>query len=209
VANKLNIEYRRWWKNLTDDERRKLIASGAFNPSNISDSDSALARGVMDDTPINMHTHGENGAGPQWLQRILKTDKDVVTNDVVANMDTPPPNANDMHMQLIAVRWRATIHFLLEGLDNSTDVNARLRGDIIRLVMGEGDPPNMTQLGKQYGLSRAAISHRCRTLLRRLGLEPSKFMETERTVNIYRVRQLLVNINKAERPPAGKKSTRK
>jgi hypothetical protein len=206
VANKLNIEYRRWWKNLTDDERRKLIESGAFNPSNISDSDSALARGVMDDTPINMHTHGENGAGPQWLQRLLKTDKDGVINDVVTNVDAPVVAPHDAHIQLIAVRWRATIHFLLEGLDNSTDVNARLRGDIIRLVMGEGDPPNMTQLGKQYGLSRAAISHRCRTLLRRLGLEPSKFMETERTVNKYRVRQLLVNINKSNNALLTKKS---
>jgi hypothetical protein len=209
VAQKLNIEYKRWWKNLTNEERRKLIASGAFNPSNIADSDAALVRGVMDDTPINMHAIGDNKNTPHWLQRILKTENNVVTNDVAANMDSTPNLANDMHMQLIAVRWRATIHFLLEGLDNSTDVNARLRGDIIRLVMGEGDPPSMTQLGKQYGLSRAAISHRCRTLLRRLGLEPSKYMETERTVHRYRVRQLMVNINKADCPPAGKKSTRK
>lgn len=209
MAQKLNIEYKRWWKNLTNEERRKLIASGAFNPSNIADSDAALVRGVMDDTPINMHAIGDNKNTPHWLQRILKTENNVVTNDVAANMDSTPNLANDMHMQLIAVRWRATIHFLLEGLDNSTDVNARLRGDIIRLVMGEGDPPSMTQLGKQYGLSRAAISHRCRTLLRRLGLEPSKYMETERTVHRYRVRQLMVNINKADCPPAGKKSTRK
>lgn len=208
MSHKLNIEYRRWWKNLSNEEKRKLIASGAFNPTNIGDADSALVRGVMDDTPINMHIQNENGNGPQWLQRILKTDKDDVTNDVANKMDSPGNNPHDVHMQLIAVRWRATIHFLLEGLDNSTDVNARLRGDIIRLVMGEGVPPNMTKLGKQYGLSRAAISHRCRTLLRRLGLEPSKFMETERTVNKYRVRQLMVNINKAD-ATAGSKKTRK
>jgi len=209
VTQNINNEYRRWWKNLTNEERRKLIASGTFNPSNIGDVDSGLSRTIADDTPVNMHITGEGKNGPHWIHRIMKTGRDDVVDAITTKLDSPGQASADAQLQLIAVRWRATIHFLLEGLDNSTDINARLRGEIIRLVMGEGNPPNMTELGKQYGLSRAAISHRCRTLLRRLGLEPSKFMETERTVHRYRVRQLMVNINKSNRTAGNKKKKQK
>jgi hypothetical protein len=97
-------------------------------------------------------------------------------------------------LDLASLRLRATLHFLLEGLDESTDPAMRLHADIIRIVVGEGKPPKMTVLAKRHRLSRAAVSLRCRKLLRRLGLEPSRFMRPEDEVNNMRISSILRNL---------------
>ena len=103
-------------------------------------------------------------------------------------------------LDLASLRLRATLHFLLEGLDDSTDPAMRLHADIIRIVVGEGKPPKMTVLAKRYRLSRAAVSLRCRKLLRRLGLEPSRFMRPEDEVNNMRISSILRNLPKSALP---------
>jgi hypothetical protein len=97
-------------------------------------------------------------------------------------------------LELASIRLRATLHFLLEGLDESSDPAMRLHADIIRIVVGEGKPPKMTVLAKRHKLSRAAVSLRCRKLLRRLGLDPSRFMRPEDEVNNMRISSILRSI---------------
>jgi hypothetical protein len=99
-------------------------------------------------------------------------------------------------LDLASLRLRATLHFLLEGLDESTDPAMRLHADIIRIVVGEGKPPKMTVLAKRHKMSRAAVSLRCRKLLRRLGLEPSRFMRPEDEVNSMRISSILRHVDR-------------
>ena len=94
-------------------------------------------------------------------------------------------------LELASLRLRATLHFLLDGLDGSSDPAMRLHADIIRIVVGEGKPPKMTVLAKRHNMSRAAISLRCRKLLRQLGLPPSRFMRPEDEVNNMRISSIL------------------
>jgi len=76
---------------------------------------------------------------------------------------------------------------MLEGLDESSDTSMHLHADVIRIVVGEGRPPSMTELARKHGVSKAAVSLRCRKLLRRLGLEPSRFMRSNDEVSAMRV----------------------
>lgn len=99
-------------------------------------------------------------------------------------------------LDLASIRLRATLHFLLEGLDESSDSSMRLHADVIRIVVGEGKPPKMTVLAKKHGITRSAVSLRCRKLLRRLGLAPSVFMRPEDEVNSMRVSSILRHSNK-------------
>ena len=99
------------------------------------------------------------------------------------------------HLELASIRLRATLHFLLEALDGSTDVEMRLHADIIRIVVGEGKPPQMVVLAKRHKISKAAVSLRCRKLLRRLGLDPSRFMRPSGACNSMFIASLLRNEN--------------
>lgn len=90
---------------------------------------------------------------------------------------------------------RRVFDVLLEGMDRSSDGEMRLRADVIRIAIGDGDPPTMTMLGKRHGLGKTAVSLRCRKLLKQLGIEPSRFMRPEASVRVmrasYRVREVL------------------
>ena len=48
-----------------------------------------------------------------------------------------------------------------------------------------------TALANAHGVSKAAVSLRCRKLLRRLGLEPSRFMRPEHEVSAMRVSSIV------------------
>jgi hypothetical protein len=118
-------------------------------------------------------------------------------SQVVDNEDAHSPvDPRLEQLDLASLRLRATLHFLLDGLDESTDPAMRLHADIIRIVVGEGKPPRMTALAKRHKLSKAAVSLRCRKLLRRLGLEPSRFMRPEDEVNNMRISSILRNLPK-------------
>jgi hypothetical protein len=175
----LSAEYNRWWKKLSKDERKTLIESGAFRadePSNATPNDSRssvngghfdFSRAEDEKTYANTHAAGS-----------LKNNTPTPPETLIALEDAPAMQ----RFEVAALRLRATLFFLLEGLDKSTDPAMRLHADIIRIVVGEGQPPRMKDLASRHGLSRAAISLRCRKLLRRLGLEPSRFMRPEQAV---------------------------
>ena len=175
----LSAEYNRWWKKLSKDERKTLIESGAFRadePSNATPNDSRssvngghfdFSRAEDEKTYANTHAAGS-----------LKNNTPTPPETLIALEDAPAMQ----RFEVAALRLRATLFFLLEGLDKSTDPAMRLHADIIRIVVGEGQPPKMKDLASRHGLSRAAISLRCRKLLRRLGLEPSRFMRPEQAV---------------------------
>lgn len=117
---------------------------------------------------------------------------DQVQAEEEANQPTDPRIAQ---LDLASMRMRATLEFLLSGCDQSTDPEMRLKADIIRIVVGEGNPPKMTVLAQRHGFSRAAVSLRCRTLLRQLDIEPSRFMRPEDEVSSMRFSAILRGLN--------------
>jgi len=72
----------------------------------------------------------------------------------------------------------------------------RLHADIIRIVLGEANPPSMTVLAKRHKLTKSAVSLKCRKMLNNLGLEPSRFMRPEDEVESMRLSHILKNKNK-------------
>ena len=116
-----------------------------------------------------------------------------------------PVDPRTAQLDLASLRLRATIEFILAGCDQSTDPEMRLKADIIRIVIGEGSPPRMTVLAKRHGFSRAAVSLRCRTLLRQLAIEPSRFMRPEDEVRNMRISAIFRGFSAKTTPP-GKES---
>ena len=166
----------------------------------------------MNRNPVDLHAmerkqsveHKHNKVGENWtpINEDLTTTRDLVEQ---AEALTDP---KQQALELASLRLRATLHFLLEGLDRSTDHAVRLHADVIRLVVGEGCPPRMTELARRHGVTRAAVSLRCRKLLRRLGLEPSRFMRPQDEVNNMRIASILRE-KPVKKPDAIKKRAKK
>jgi len=178
----ISKEYAKWWKHLSQKERQALIASGAFRADDPADTTATDSRSTVNGNHFDFQRNEEESfnrvmerMGSFALSRELT---DPVVSQVIANEDAGlDPRIEQL--DLAGIRLRATLHFLLEGLDGSTDAAMRLHADIIRIVVGEGMPPKMTVLARKHGMSRAAVSLRCRNLLRKLGMEPSRFMRPE------------------------------
>jgi len=187
----LSAEYNRWWKRLTPDERTTLIESGAFQADDPINAYATLGQGRADDNPFDFQRNEaqsfnrvSNRAGSFILP-------DATTVDEVMAREEATNDPRIEQLDLASIRLRSTLHFILDALDGSTDKHMRLHADIIRIVVGEGKPPRMTELAKRHGITRSAVSLRCRKLLRQLGLEPSCFMRPEADVNAMRVSSIL------------------
>jgi len=196
TARSITSEYAKWWRRLSDQEKRALIASGSFRADDPADTEAAESRSRVNGNHFDFQRN-EQESFNRVAQRVGSfTLGQDVNNPTVASVITneEATTAQDprlAELDLAAIRLRATLHFLLEGLDASTDPAMRLHADIIRIVVGEGKPPRMTVLAKRHKMTRAAVSLRCRKLLRRLGLDPSRFMRPEDEVSSMRVSSIL------------------
>jgi hypothetical protein len=204
--------YSSWWRSLTADERKKLIASGAFRADDPADATPLESRSLMNGNHFDFQRN-EQESFNRVQQKVgsfsLGLDQSNPTvQEVQANEDSQAPQDPRLnHLDLASTRLRATLQFLLEGLDESTDPAMRLHAQIIRLVVGEGKPPNMTTLARTHGISKAAVSLRCRKLLRQLGIEPSRFMRPEDEVNNMRISSILRGFRDPPTPPTPHKES--
>lgn len=178
----ISKEYAKWWKQLSHKERIALVESGAFRADDPADTQALNSRSTVNGNHFDFQRNEEESFN-RVMERMgsFALNRDL-TNPVVNQVQDNEEGRQDPRIEqldLAGLRLRATLHFLLEGLDESTDPAMRLHADIIRIVVGEGMPPKMTVLAKKHGISRAAISLRCRKLLRKLGIEPSRFMRPE------------------------------
>ena len=192
-ASDLSREYKRWWRSLRPEEKRSLIESGAFRADEPMSAE--LSRERVNDGHFDFQSNEEKSfnqeegrAGSFIGGHVRSTVDDVMERE---SFDVASADSRLKHLELASIRLRATLHFLLEALDGSTDVEMRLHADIIRIVVGEGKPPMMTVLAKRHNISKAAVSLRCRKLLRRLGLDPSHFMRPSGACNTMFIASLL------------------
>lgn len=195
-ARPISSEYAKWWRRLSEQERRSLITSGAFKADDPADGEAPESRSTVNGNHFDFQRN-EHESFNRVVQRLgsFALGRDI-SNPTVSEVELneeahAPQDPRLAELELASLRLRATLHFLLEGLDESTDPSMRLHADIIRIVVGEGKPPKMTVLAKRHKLSRAAVSLRCRKLLRRLGLDPSRFMRPEDEVNNMRISSIL------------------
>ena len=208
----MSAEYARWWKRLSPDERKALVDSGAFRADDPADATPLESRSSVNGNHFDFQRNEEESfnrvadrAGSFALSRRLLNE----TVDTVMGNEELSDDPRVAALDLAGLRLRATLHFLLEGLDDSSDPAMRLHADIIRIVVGEGRPPRMTALARTHNISKAAVSLRCRKLLRRLGLAPSRFMRPEDEVNNMRVASIIRNLDDAEGVAPGKESFQK
>lgn len=207
-----SVSYQRWWRSLTNDERKRLIASGAFRADDPADATPLDSRSLMNGNHFDFQRNEEESFNRvQQREGSFSLGQDQANptvDEVQAQEDRLAPKDPRLeHLDLASTRLRATLQFLLEGLDTSTDPAMRLHAQIIRLVVGEGTPPNMTTLARSHGISKAAVSLRCRKLLRQLGIEPSRFMRPEDEVNNMRISSILRGFREDTPPtPPGKES---
>lgn len=186
-------QYASWWRSLTAQDRRLLIAKKLFDPSDLT-ADKRHDRSRINDGHFDFSRSEEentyNRAGKQGnLSTVTHSAADQVSQEEEVTLASLDPRIEQL--DLASFRLRAMLEFLLDGLDVSTDPAMRLRADVIRIVVGEGRPPRMSELAKVHGLTRSAVSLQCRKLLRRMGLPPSRFMRPEDEVTTMRVAYLV------------------
>jgi hypothetical protein len=195
----LSEQYREWWLSLSKEQRQQLIASKAFKQNDLEDVEPSRTR--VDDYSVDLQWMEENQSsehqrivGRNWLP-IHEKQKDVC--DQIA--DAEEQHDTDDSVDHVLNRLRVMIECLIEGLDESTDPAMRLHADVIRIVIGEGRPPRMSQLARDHGLTRAAVSLRCRKLLTRLGIEPSRFMRSQHKVERMRLAAIIANVKRGRK----------
>jgi len=190
----ISKEYEKWWRKLSQKERRALIDSGAFRAEDPADSEAQNSRSTVNSNHFDFQRNEEESFNGVVERLGSFSHNREASNTVVENVQRNEEVGADPRIEqldLAGLRLRATLHFLLEGLDESSDPAMCLHADIIRIVVGEGLPPKMTVLAKKHGISRAAISLRCRKLLRKLGIEPSKFMRPEKDIQAMKFSRIM------------------
>ena len=184
-SKSLSSHYATWWRSLTPQDRRLLVDKGLFNPEDLT------GRKRFDRSRVN-DGHWDFSRAEDENNEAVITGNSAV-QDVIAKEDDIVAQLDDRlgQLDMASFRLRAVLEFLLDGLDCSTDPAMRLRADVIRIVVGEGRPPRMSDLAKTHGITRAAVSLQCRKLLRRLGLPPSRFMRPDEHVLSMRLSSIV------------------
>lgn len=172
------------------------MASGVFRADDPSDATPLLDRHRVNDTRTDFREcHGEAEFDEMDRLRPLdKPDRNPTVSAVVKAEEGT--SAIKEELDMATFRLRAMLTFLLDALTKSSDPMMRLHADVIRIVVGDGNPPRMTELAARHGITRSAVSLRCRKLLRQLGLEPSLFMRPEGDVTSMRFSRIMSHITR-------------
>lgn len=165
MPGNISTEYRRWWTSFSQKERNTLIASGTFKADALDNPERALHDSRVDQDKFDFaEPVTDDATNNDGTRRVRSTDFTTppAIDQVIANeADAVPPDPRLADIDLATFRLRGMLHFLLESLDKSTDPEMPLTAQIIRIVVGEGCPPKMSELAKRYGMTRAAVSLRC------------------------------------------------
>ena len=187
------------------EERKALVASGVFRADDPSDATPLLDRHRVNDTRTDFREcHGEAEFDEMdRLRPLAKPDHNPTVTAVLKAEEGA--GAIKEELDMATFRLRAMLTFLLDALTKSSDPMMRLHADVIRIVVGEGNPPRMTELAARHGITRSAVSLRCRKLLRQLGLEPSAFMRPEGDVTSMRFSRIMSHITQKPVSVGGKR----
>lgn len=80
-----------------------------------------------------------------------------------------------------AAKYIRLLHFFVELLENAHPKDsALLHAQVVRIVLGIGEPPPQRTLAKKYNVPRSTVNKRVKRLQQLLGLPPSRFMFSDR-----------------------------
>jgi hypothetical protein len=89
------------------------------------------------------------------------------------------------------------IHFFMEVMESAhKNDSAMLHAQVVRIVLGLGEPPAQRELSRQLGVPRSTINKRVKRLQSVLGLPPSKFMFHDKACNAFRIGHTLAFLKK-------------
>jgi len=128
------------------------------------------AAGVNLDEPTNPNP-------PQGPNRWIGDDKWI--NQHAVKPDEPEP-ADENKDQMISV-----IAKVIDAFDCSKSKQVKLHADCMRMALGVPGFKSMGQLASKYGTSKAMISWRVKHIQKRVGLEPSFYMRSEKLCKTY------------------------
>lgn len=88
-------------------------------------------------------------------------------------------------------------------VDTAPDNSTKLHILCVQNALGIGNPPRQCDLAKQFGMTRAGVNFRIKTIQHSLHLPPSHLMRSEKVCQTYRERALKVHLRnkKTKRPP--------
>jgi len=194
-SDDVSKQYSKWWRGLKSSERKALIASGYFDPQKPHNAEPLDIRSKLNDTPISFLPRDLEWHSDRFKLQLSSPS----TYEEVCDNETK--RVDDKQRQLVSDRLQALFFFIIKRMDESSDCSMRLDADVLRIVIGADNPPSQTKLAKRYGVTKQAVSIRCRTLLRQLGIETSLFMRPEDEVNSMRVSRILRHYSASATPP--------
>jgi len=192
-------EYAKWWRGLKSSERKALIASGYFDPDRPHHNECLDIRSKLNDTPISFLPRDLEWHSDRFK---LQLSRESTFDEVVRSEN---PKVINEFLELVSDRLKSLFFFIIKRMKESSDPSMRLDAEVLRIVIGDGCPPSQVELAKTFGITKQAVSIRCRTLLRQLGLEPSLFMRPNDEVNVIRMSRLL-RVYGARKPTPPKES---
>ena len=171
-----------------------------FDASKLHEAEPLDARSILNDLPVSFLPSDLDFHSERFKLQLSSPS----AADEVCQSENPA--ASNPYLEAVSERLRAFFFFILKRMDESTDRSIQLDADVLRIVLGSGKPPSQVDLASKHGLTKQAVSIRCRTLLRQLGLETSVFMRPEDEVNSMRVARILNprslnGLRKKKQPP--------
>lgn len=89
---------------------------------------------------------------------------------------------------LDTARMIRLLHFFMEVMESAhKNDSARLHAQVVKIVLGLGEPPAQRELSRMLKVPRSTINKRVKRLQKMLGLPPSKYMFHDKACNAFRV----------------------
>ena len=165
-------KYYLWWKSLSPDERARLLAEGGIH----LDPDNADL--------IRRPDHYE------VLEHASVTDDD----DYTINEQLDLQSKTHTELQYSKEDLCRVVNTIVNTLcDTATDRATRMHILCCQVALGIGNPPTQSKIAKEFGLTRAGVSFRVKTIQQSFGVPPSHLMRSQATCDTYRSRAYRVH----------------
>jgi len=164
----------------------RLEKSGCFNPDDPAHGDPLDARNKVNDTPIPFSP--SRFESREEVDAAVQRHRDEIDPPIKLS---PEILIDEETLELVGWKLNAILDFILNSLDDSNDPRSRLQADLIRIVLGIGNPPTQAELGRRFNLTRASVSDRCVALQTKLDVDGSPFMRNETQVRRIRASRII------------------
>ena len=152
--------FRTWFKSLSKERQAELERMGA-GLSTVKDPSIGGMR-ELDEQLLESGKHSQGG----------------LINKAIIEAST---TSNTFVEDKEAAKYIRLLHFFIEVLDAAHPKDtAVLHAQVVRIVLGIGEPPPQRTLAKKFNVPRSTVNKRVKRLQTILGLPPSRFMFSDK-----------------------------